>query len=172
MGTTEALTLLMYPSENSPAPHAMTGTMAFRNGWRGASTATASCWAVASDSADFFLRKLSMVASGSTRLAPKQLLDCASSHTQKVRGTSDNATKGERSRKPGARGREGRRVLCESAQGVKNPRHDESRITWELIRYLFGRSQGRPFGDRHTQMGTICAVLPCLAFASLLPSFP
>lgn len=27
-----ALTLLMYPSENRPAPQAITGTMAFRNG--------------------------------------------------------------------------------------------------------------------------------------------
>lgn len=56
-----ALTLLMYPSENRPAPQAMTGTIAFRNGWRGASTGTASCWAEVSDSADFFLRKLSMM---------------------------------------------------------------------------------------------------------------
>lgn len=55
------LTLLMYPSENRPAPQAMTGTIAFRNGCRGASMTGASCWAEASDSADFFLRKLSMM---------------------------------------------------------------------------------------------------------------
>lgn len=53
----------MYPSEKRPAPQAMTGTIAFRNGWRGVvSTATASRCAEVSDSADFFLRKLSMTA--------------------------------------------------------------------------------------------------------------
>lgn len=85
-----ALTLLMYPSENRPAPQAMTGTMALRKGWRGTSTATASCWAEVSDSADFFLRKLSMMRQtdcqaieeakpgmeeGKARLVRKQLKD-------------------------------------------------------------------------------------------------
>lgn len=83
-----ALTLLMYPSENRPAPQAMTGTMAFRKGWRGASTATASCWAEPSDSADFFLRKLSMMRQSA-----------------------------KRSRKPSRGWKRERLVLCEAAQG-------------------------------------------------------